>query len=149
MRVGQSDLRLIEYGALVTPANTPTVERLSMLYRGLIDLIAEYKPDAMAIEELFFNKNVRTALAVGQARGVAILAAAHAGIPVAEYTPLQVKQAVVGYGRATKEQVQSMVRILLNMDHIPRPDDAADALAIAICHIHSQAYRQIVSGTGG
>ncbi len=149
MRVGQSDLRLIEYGALVTPANTPTVERLPMLYRGLMDLIAEYKPDAMAIEELFFNKNVRTALAVGQARGVAILAAAHAGIPVAEYTPLQVKQAVVGYGRATKEQVQSMVRILLNMDHIPRPDDAADALAIAICHIHSQAYRQIVSGTGG
>ena len=148
-RLGYNGLRLIEYGALVTPAHAPVVERLPMLYKGLMELIAEYKPDAMAIEELFFNKNVRTALAVGQARGVAILAAAHANIAVAEYTPLQVKQAVVGYGRATKEQVQNMVRILLNMDHIPRPDDTADALAIAICHIHSQAYQQIVSGTGG
>jgi crossover junction endodeoxyribonuclease RuvC len=108
-----------------------------------MDLLAEYKPDAMALEELFFNKNVRTALSVGHARGVAILAAAHAGIRLGEYTPLQVKQAVVGYGRATKEQVQSMVKLLLNMDHIPRPDDAADALAVAICHIHSAAFEKL------
>lgn len=141
------ELSMVEYGALYTPAHTPIVERLPMLYDGLMDLLKEYKPQAVAIEELFFNKNVRTALAVGHARGVAILAAAHAGLPVAEYTPLQVKQAVVGYGRATKEQVQAMVKILLHMDHIPRPDDAADALAIAICHIHSAAYEQLVAGS--
>ena len=115
-----------------------------MLYTGLMDLLKEHKPDSVAVEQLFFNKNVRTALSVGQARGVAILAAAHAGATIAEYTPLQVKQAVVGYGRASKEQVQSMVKILLHMDHIPQPDDAADALAVAICHIHSQAYEQRV-----
>lgn len=137
-------LRMVEYGALYTPANTPLVERLPMLYGGLLELIGEYKPEAVAIEALFFNKNARTALAVGHARGVAILAAAHAGLPVGEYTPLQVKQAVVGYGRATKEQVQAMVRILLNMDHIPRPDDAADALAVAICHIHSVGYERLI-----
>ena len=138
---------MVEYGALYTPSHTPIVERLPMLYDGLMELLREYKPDAVAIEELFFNKNVRTALAVGHARGVAILAAAHAGLAVAEYTPLQVKQAVVGYGRATKEQVQSMVKVLLHMDHIPRPDDAADALAIAICHIHSRAFEQIISSS--
>ena len=133
---------MVEYGALYTPPNTPIVERRPMLYDGLMELLREHKPEAMAIEELFFNKNVRTALTVGHARGVAILAAAHAGLTVAEYTPLQVKQAVVGYGRATKEQVQNMVRILLHMDHIPRPDDAADALAVAICHVHSQTYAE-------
>ena len=144
----REDLRLIEYGALRTPANTPLVERLPMLYTGLMELFGEYKPDAFAIEELFFNKNVRTALSVGHARGVAILAAAHAGASVGEYTPLQVKQAVVGYGRATKEQVQSMVKILLHMDHVPQPDDAADALAVAICHIHSRAYERLTEVQG-
>lgn len=139
------ELRMVEYGALHTPANMPLFERLPMLYEGILDLLNEHKPQAVAIEELFFNKNARTALAVGHARGVVILAAAHAGVPMSEYTPLQVKQAVVGYGRATKEQVQSMVRILLNMDHTPRPDDAADALAIAICHIHSRTYEQLIS----
>jgi crossover junction endodeoxyribonuclease RuvC len=143
---GLGDLKLVEYGALRTPANAPNSERLPMLYAGLIDLMKEYEPGTLAVEELFFNKNVRTALSVGQARGVVILAAAHFGIPVAEYTPLQVKQAVVGYGRATKEQVQSMVKILLQMDHIPQPDDAADALAVAICHIHSHTYEALVSG---
>jgi len=138
------NLKLVEYGALRTPAHMPMAERLPMLYSGLMELLNEYKPQAVAVEELFFNKNTRTALSVGQARGVAILAGAHAGVRVAEYTPLQVKQAVVGYGRATKEQVQSMVKILLNMDHIPQPDDAADALAIAICHIHSQTYEALV-----
>ncbi len=138
-------LRMVEYGALYTPANAPLYERLPMLYKGLIELIAEYKPDAVGLEELFFNKNVRTALSVGHARGIVILAAAHSSIELGEYTPLQVKQAVVGYGRATKEQVQAMVKLLLNMDHIPRPDDAADALAVAICHIHSSAYRERVA----
>ena len=146
-RPGAEELSMVEYGALVTPANTPLIERLPTLYDGLIELMNEYKPQAVAVEELFFNKNVRTALAVGHARGVVILAAAHSGIALAEYTPLQVKQAVVGYGRATKEQVQSMVKILLHMDHIPRPDDAADALAIAICHIHSRAYEQLISNS--
>ncbi len=139
------ELRMVEYGALYTPANAPTFERLPLLYDGLMQLFNEYKPQGMAIEELFFSKNVRTGLSVAQARGVAILAAAHAGVEVGEYTPLQVKQAVVGYGRATKEQVQSMVRMLLNMDHTPRPDDAADALAIAICHIHSRSYQEVLS----
>jgi crossover junction endodeoxyribonuclease RuvC len=144
-RVRGERLKMVEYGALYTPANTPLVERLPMLYEGLRDLIKEYKPISVAIEELFFNKNVRTALAVGHARGIAILAAAHSALPVGEYTPLQVKQAVVGYGRATKEQVQAMVKILLNMDHVPRPDDAADALAVAICHIHSATFEERVA----
>jgi crossover junction endodeoxyribonuclease RuvC len=146
---GFDQLRMVEYGALYTPPNTPLVERLPMLYEGLMELLKQHKPEAVAIEELFFNKNVRTALTVGQARGVAILAAAHFGASVAEYTPLQVKQAVVGYGRATKEQVQTMIKILLNMDHIPRPDDAADALAIAVCDIHSRAYQRLVVGEKG
>jgi crossover junction endodeoxyribonuclease RuvC len=140
------DLKLVEYGVLRTPANAPLIERLPLLYDGLMELIKEYRPAAMGIEQLFFNKNVRTALSVGHARGVAILAAAHSGLTVGEYTPLQVKQAVVGYGRATKEQVQSMVKILLYMDHIPQPDDAADALAVAICHIHSVAYQEKIKG---
>ncbi|MDQ6693560.1 MAG: crossover junction endodeoxyribonuclease RuvC [Chloroflexota bacterium] len=143
------ELRMVEYGALYTPANAPLQERLPMLYDGLMQILKEYKPEWLAIEQLFFNKNVRTALAVGHARGVAILAGAHAGLGVSEYTPLQVKQAVVGYGRATKEQVQTMVRLLLQMDHIPRPDDAADALAIAICHIHSSAYQKLISTSQG
>ena len=142
---GSEQLRMVEYGALYTPANTPLVERLPMLYDGLMELLKEHKPAAVAIEALFFNKNVRTALTVGHARGVAILAAAHSGALVSEYTPLQVKQAVVGYGRATKEQVQSMIKIILDMDHIPRPDDAADALAVAVCHIHSSSYQHLVS----
>jgi crossover junction endodeoxyribonuclease RuvC len=140
-------LRMVEYGALYTPANTPLSERLPMLYKGLMELMAEYKPESVAIEELFFNKNIKTALSVGHARGIVILAAAHSNMKLGEYTPLQVKQAVVGYGRATKEQVQAMVKLLLNMDHIPRPDDAADALAVAICHIHSQAFEAKVASS--
>ena len=143
---GSDNLRMMEYGALHTPANAPLFERLPMLYKGIMDLLAEYKPDGLALEQLFFNRNVSTALSVGHARGVVILAAAHSGVPVSEYSPLEVKQAVVGYGRATKEQVQAMVKVLLNMDHIPRPDDAADALAVAICHIHSESFAKLVRG---
>jgi crossover junction endodeoxyribonuclease RuvC len=132
-----SDVVPIAYGAFTTAAGTPPAERLRLIHAELSALIAAYQPQAMAVEELFFNQNVRTALAVGQARGVALLCAAQANIAVAEYTPLQVKQAVVGYGRATKEQVGLMVRMLLHLDAVPRPDDTADALAVAICHIHS------------
>jgi crossover junction endodeoxyribonuclease RuvC len=137
--VTQRDTRLVAvaYGAFTTPAGERPAERLRLLYEELTALIRTYRPTTMGVEELFFNQNVRTALAVGQARGIALLCAAQAGIAVAEYTPLQVKQAVVGYGRATKEQVGLMVRTLLGLREVPRPDDTADALAVAICHVHS------------
>lgn len=125
------------YGVIRTPAGRPLSERLKQIYDRMTALIQEYKPDALVVEELFFNKNTRTALAVGQARGVILLAAAMQGLTVTEYTPLQVKMAVVGYGRAEKRQVQEMVRILLRLKTTPKPDDAADALAIAICYAHS------------
>lgn len=134
-----------EYGALRTPAHMPLVERLPRLYNGLIELIREFQPGVVAIEELFFGRNVTTAISVGQARGVAVLAAAHCGLPIAEYTPMQIKQAVVGYGKATKDQVQNMVRMILNLETIPQPDDAADALAIAICHLHSRGQALLLA----
>ena len=134
---GGSSLRPVEYGVLSTSSADPLPDRLRTLYAGLQRLLAEHVPDAMAVESLFFNANVRTALAVGHARGVALLAAAEAGVEVFEYSPQQVKGAVVGYGKASKEQVQLMIKTLLGLQTIPRPDDAADALAIAICHIHS------------
>jgi crossover junction endodeoxyribonuclease RuvC len=135
---GEGDeLTLAGYGVITTSSDSPLPQRLQILYQELRGLIARYRPTAVAIEELFFSRNVRTALAVGQARGIALLAAAEAGLPVHEYTPLQVKQAVVGYGRATKDQVQQMVRMLLGLDFVPQPDDAADAIAVAICHLHS------------
>src|SRR5205085_2775309 len=129
--------RAIDYAALTTPSDLPSEERLRRLHERLCAIIAAHRPDAMAVEELFFNANVRTAIAVGQARGVALLAAAQAGLRVHEYTPLQVKGAVAGYGRAGKEQVQLMAATLLALPSVPRPDDAADALAVAICHAHS------------
>lgn len=138
------NLTLVEYGALTTPAGMPLPKRLAILYRGLSDLIERYRPDAAAIEELFFNKNTRTALAVGQARGVALLACEHAGIAIYEYTPLEVKQALSGYGRASKEQIQEMVRLTLQLRDIPHPDDAADALAIAICHSNTAGFNQLI-----
>jgi crossover junction endodeoxyribonuclease RuvC len=131
------DLTLVAYGAITTSSDWPLPERLQRIYRELTAVIEDQQPTAVAVEELFFSKNVRTALSVGQARGVALLAAANAGLPIHEYTPLQVKQAIAGYGRATKDQVQQMVRMLLGLDSVPQPDDAADAIAIAICHIHS------------
>jgi crossover junction endodeoxyribonuclease RuvC len=131
------DLTLVTYGAIATSSDWPLPERLQRIYRELTALIEDRQPTAVAVEELFFSKNVRTALSVGQARGVVLLAAANAGLPIHEYTPLQVKQAIAGYGRATKDQVQQMVRMLLGLDNVPQPDDAADAIAVAICHIHS------------
>jgi len=128
---------VIDYGAATTEANVVLPKRLLKLNGMLEDLIIKYKPDFVAVEELFFNKNIKTALTVGQGRGVALLAAARLGVEVFEYTPLQVKQAVAGYGRADKSQVQQMVKVILNLDGIPKPDDVADALAVAICHGHS------------
>ncbi len=136
----QSDgdaLGLIDYGAITTPADWPLSRRLEYIHGELSTLIAKHDPTDAVVEKLFFSKNVRTALSVGQARGVALLAAAQARLAVHEYTPLQVKQAVVGYGRAEKLQIQQMVKVLLQLDFIPEPDDAADALAVAICHAHS------------
>jgi len=138
------DLTLVAYGAITTSSGWPLPERLQRIYRGLTAVIEDQQPTAVAVEELFFSKNVRTALSVGQARGVVLLAAANAGLPIHEYTPLQVKQAIAGYGRATKDQVQQMVRMLLGLDNVPQPDDAADAIAVAICHIHSAKLAAIL-----
>ncbi|HEX2916689.1 MAG TPA: crossover junction endodeoxyribonuclease RuvC [Chloroflexia bacterium] len=134
------DFELVEYGALTTPAHTPLPRRLLSLYGQLNELLERFHPSEVVVEELFFNKNTTTAIAVGQARGVALLAAASRNLPVREYTPLQVKQSLSGYGRATKDQIQQMVRLLLNLDFTPQPDDAADALALAICHLRSRRY---------
>ncbi len=132
-----SRLRAVDYGCLETPAGMPLPERLLLIQDGLIDLIESHRPDLVAVERLFFNKNVQTAFAVGQARGVALLTAARYGLPVYEYGPHEVKLAVTGYGRAEKVQVQRMVQVVLGMATLPRPDDAADALAIAICLAHA------------
>ncbi len=134
---GGNTMRAVEYGVLATTSADSLPVRLRFLYAGIRDLIAAHGPSAVAIESLFFNLNVRTALAVGHARGVALLAAAEAGVEVFEYSPQQVKGAVVGYGKASKEQVQLMIAALLGLEATPHPDDAADALAIAICHVHS------------
>jgi len=128
---------VIEYGAITTKASEPLAKRLLKLNLRLEDLIKMFKPEAVSVEELFFNKNTKTALTAAQGRGAAILAAAKNGVEVFEYTPLQVKQAVVGYGRAEKGQIQQMVKVILNLPEIPKPDDVADALAVAICHGHS------------
>lgn len=147
-QIGNS-LKVIDYGVVNTPSDMKTSQRLTVLFEAVGQLIERYRPEAAAVEELFFNKNAKTALSIGHARGVAILAAALKGIDVYEYTPLQVKQAVAGYGRASKQQVQQMVRMLLNLREIPRPDDAADALAVSICHIYSIGYqRKIKDETG-
>ena len=131
----------VGYGAVKTPAKTDFGERLERIYDGMNEIIVRYKPEAMAVEQLFFNTNTTTAIDVAQARGVVLLAAQKNRVPVFGYTPLQVKQAVVGYGRAEKAQVMEMTRLLLNLKSVPRPDDTADALAIAICHAHSSASR--------
>ncbi|MEG1413082.1 MAG: crossover junction endodeoxyribonuclease RuvC [Acidaminococcaceae bacterium] len=127
----------IHYGAVFTEKDTAPELRLKIIYEELTALLEEYKPDLMSVEQLFFNRNVTTAIAVGQARGVILLTAANKGIPIVEYTPIQIKQSVVGYGGANKEQVTFMVQRLLNIKTKPKPDDVADALAAAICGLHS------------
>jgi crossover junction endodeoxyribonuclease RuvC len=133
-------LQSVDYGIITTPKDTPAHHRLAQLYHELQKIILLHHPDSVAVEKLFFQRNVSTAIAVGQARGVVMLAIAEAQLDVAEYTPNEVKQAVVGYGSADKKQVQEMVRVLLTLPSIPKPDDAADALAIAITHIHTRRY---------
>ena len=133
IQVTGNQLRCLDYGAISTQAGTPLEDRLSSIYQELQTICEKHKPNLVGIEELFFAKNTKTALTVGHARGVILLALRHANIPMFHYTPLQVKQAVTTYGRAEKQQVQEMVRILLGMPNIPQPDDAADALAVAIC----------------
>jgi crossover junction endodeoxyribonuclease RuvC len=133
----------IEYGVITTKPSQPFSKRLLKLNEGLEFLISTYKPEVVSVEELFFNKNVKTAITAAQGRGVAILSAAKQGVKVFEYTPLQVKQAVTGYGRADKKQIQQMVKLILNLLEVPRPDDAADALAVAICHAHSKKIRDL------
>ena len=132
---------LVEYGAITTPAELPLETRLRQLYDDMRMLLEQYRPDAVAMEQLFFTTNRTTAIAVAEARGVLLLAAEQQGVPVFSYTPLQVKSAVVGYGKAEKEQVMEMTRRLLNLRAVPKPDDAADALAIAICHGHNGGSR--------
>ena len=136
----------VDYGCWRTPAHTPMSERLLTLYNEIEAYIKEKQPNYVAVEELFFNRNTTTAISVGQARGIVLLAAAQSGIPVYEYTPLHVKQAVAGYGRADKVQIQQMVKALLGLQEIPKPDDTADALAIAICHAHSVSLLNRMGG---
>ena len=135
-----NELNMVTCDVITTPSGMPLPERLQHIYHRLSEIVSTYRPNEAAMEELFFAKNARTALSVGQARGVAMLALANGGLTVAEYTPKQVKQAVTGYGSANKEQVGEMVRILLRLKAIPRPDDAADAAAVAICHLHTASY---------
>jgi crossover junction endodeoxyribonuclease RuvC len=139
VRQNQDVLEAVAYGVITTPAGWPLPRRLQHLYRELMALMKAYHPVEASVEELFFARNARTALSVGQARGVILLALADAGLLTYEYTPLQVKQAITGYGRASKEQMQEMVRLLLQLEAVPQPDDAADALAMAICHAHSRS----------
>ncbi|MCL4371523.1 MAG: crossover junction endodeoxyribonuclease RuvC [Chloroflexi bacterium] len=127
-------LEAVDFGVLTTPASLPLTSRLLLLFEGLTQIMDRVQPTEVAVEQLFFSRNVQSAFSVGQARGVALLAAARRGLAVSEYTPQQVKQAVAGYGKATKIQVQSMVQVMLALQQMPQPDDAADALAIAICH---------------
>lgn len=137
-------LKAIEYGVIRTPANSPMPERLATIYDTLSDIVEQFKPDRAAVEELFFARNVTTAITVSQARGVILLALKKAGVKINEYKPNVIKQSISGYGSADKKQMQEMVRILLNLEKIPRPDDAADALAIAITDHHIGRYLDIV-----
>lgn len=141
-----SELTLVAYGVVTTPAKTPLADRLKTIYAELTSIVAEYQPDTSAVEMLFFSRNTTTALSVGHGRGVAMLALAQADLPIFEYKPLEIKQAITGYGGADKKQVQRMVQLLLNLAEIPKPDDAADALAIAICHLHSARWAAIGNG---
>lgn len=133
-------LEAVDFGIITTPKDMPASERLDLLYQELNAILDKFHPETAAVEKLFFQKNISTAIGVGQARGVLLLALAQKGLDVAEYTPNEVKQAVAGYGSADKRQVQEMVRVLLALPEIPKPDDAADALAVAICHLNTNRY---------
>ncbi len=135
---------VVDYGVISTPAGMLAEKRLIMLYDKLKEILLLHRPEECAVEKLFFQRNVTTALAVGQARGVTLLAMAQQDLPVAEYTPLEIKQAVTGYGGADKRQIQMMVQAMLQLAELPRPDDAADALAVALCHLQSYRLRSLM-----
>lgn len=137
---GRDEPRMLEYGAIETEPDQSPPKRLALIYDALSGIISEHSPDVVAMEQLFFARNTTTALAVGQARGVALLASEKSGLTVYEYKPAEVKLAIAGYGNADKRQIQEMVRTILGLEEIPRPDDAADALAVAICHVFSSAF---------
>jgi crossover junction endodeoxyribonuclease RuvC len=134
IEVTGTKLKMIDAGVIRTPPHTPHDERLEEIFDGLTQIVAETKPDVLSIEKLFFTKNITTAMTVAEARGVAILVGRKAGLPIAEYTPPQIKQSLTGYGKADKKQVQEMVRLQLGLKEVPKPDDCADALAVAITH---------------
>ena len=138
--------RLVTYGVLSAPAGSTLPQRLEAIHDGLTKLLSSARPDCIVIENLFHARNVRSALVLGHARGVAVLASVQAGVPIVEYSPAEVKQAIVGYGRAEKPQMQKMVKLLLGLDTAPSPHDAADALAVAICHAHSQTPVAALAG---
>ena len=138
--------KVIDYGAVTTEAGMEMPDRLKVLYNSLMELIGRFEPEVASVEELFFNTNAKTAILVGQARGVALLACSNSGLEIAEYTPLQIKQSLLGNGRAEKKQVQFMVKTILNLKEVPKPDDTADALAAAICHGHSAGARNRLKG---
>jgi crossover junction endodeoxyribonuclease RuvC len=142
----EGDPSLVEFGVIETKIDRSMPQRLVSLYDRIVELLARHRPDVLAIEQLFFARNVTTAIAVGQARGVVLLAAAKANVAVVEYSPSEVKHAVVGYGKADKAQMQEMVRIILGLEEPPRPDDAADALAVALCHVHRSAFEAKAAG---
>jgi len=141
-------LTVVDFGVIQTSSTLPMPQRLLHLYRELKEITLLHCPDSGAVEKLFFQKNVRTAISVGQGRGVAILALAEAEMPIAEYTPLEIKQAVTGYGGADKVQMQSMIKALLELNEVPKPDDAADALAVAVCHIHQARFNAMTNDQG-
>ncbi|MCR5121275.1 MAG: crossover junction endodeoxyribonuclease RuvC [Ruminococcus sp.] len=140
-----SSFKVVGFGAITTSADLPFDRRLTAIYDDMRVLIQTYRPDEMSIEKLFFNTNQKTGIDVAQARGVTLLAAAQAGIPIYEYTPLQVKSSITGYGRAEKQQVQEMTRTILHLKEVPKPDDTADAVALAITHAYSLGTRRILA----
>ena len=139
----RGDLQVVDYGVVLTPVKMSPEKRLLLLYKRLMEITLLHRPDSGAVEKLFFSRNVTTAIAVGQARGVALLALAQREIRVAEYTPMEVKQAVTGYGGADKRQIQVMIQAVLQLSEIPKPDDAADALAVAITHLNNTRFERM------
>lgn len=140
--------RYVAHGAIRTAAGLPLADRLLVIYRELNALLDQYKPDHVAVEELFFSRNAKTAISVGQARGVILLAVAQRYLPLFEYKPLEVKQALVGYGGADKSQIQQFLRMMFGFEEVPKPDDAADAIAIAVCHANSYKLKQLIAQSG-
>lgn len=140
---GENSPQLLEYGCLHTPSKESMVHRLREIYLQVKEIVDRFSPQEVAVEDVFFNRNVKTALSVGQARGVILLAVSHRGAEVFGYTPLEIKQAITGYGKASKEQVQEMIKKTLNLSYLPSPDDAADAIAVALCHFYSRKLKNL------